>query len=115
MQLRLLPDERGGADPREQPRLFAGGEIRRAALAGGLGAPFLGAYQGAEFDVLLYALVIVVLGGLGSVAGAAVASVVVGILDSVGKSLSPDLSYFTLFAPMILILLVRPTGLWGRA
>jgi branched-chain amino acid transport system permease protein len=86
-----------------------------AGLAGGLGAPFLGAYQGAEFDVLLYALVVVVLGGLGSVAGAAVASVVVGILDSVGKSLFPDLSYFTLFAPMILILLVRPTGLWGRA
>jgi branched-chain amino acid transport system permease protein len=86
-----------------------------AGLAGGLGAPFLGAYQGAEFDVLLYALVIVVLGGLGSVAGAAVASVVVGILDSVGKSLFPDLSYFTLFAPMILILLVRPTGLRGRA
>ena len=86
-----------------------------AGLAGGLGAPFLGAYQGAEFDVLLYALVVVVLGGLGSVAGAAVASVVVGILDSVGKSLFPDLSYITLFAPMILILLVRPTGLWGRA
>jgi hypothetical protein len=39
----------------------------------------------------------------------------VGILDSVGKSLFPDLSYFTLFAPMILILLVRPTGLRGRA
>jgi branched-subunit amino acid ABC-type transport system permease component len=86
-----------------------------AGLAGGLGAPFLGAYQGAEFDVLLYALVIVVLGGLGSIAGAAVASVVVGLLDSIGKSLFPDLSYFTLFAPMILILLVRPIGLRGRA
>jgi branched-chain amino acid transport system permease protein len=86
-----------------------------AGLAGGLGAPFLGAYQGAEFDVLLYALVVVVVGGLGSVAGAAAASVVVGLLDSIGKSLFPDLAYFTLFAPMILILLVRPTGLRGRA
>jgi branched-chain amino acid transport system permease protein len=100
------------------PRLYAGVfafSSLLAGLAGGLGAPFLGAYQGAEFDVLLYALVVVVVGGLGSVAGAAVASVVVGILDSVGKSLFPDLAYFTLFAPMILILLVRPTGLWGRA
>ncbi len=100
------------------PRLYAGVfafSSLLAGLAGGIGAPFLGAYQGAEFDVLLLALVVVVIGGLGSIAGAAVASLVVGILDSVGKSLFPDLAYFTLFAPMILILLVRPTGLRGRA
>jgi branched-chain amino acid transport system permease protein len=86
-----------------------------AGLAGGIGAPFLGAYQGAEFDVLLLALVVVVLGGLGSVSGAFIASALIGILDSVGKSLFPELAYFTLFVPMIIILLVRPTGLRGRA
>jgi branched-chain amino acid transport system permease protein len=86
-----------------------------AGLAGGMGAPFLGAYQGAQFDILLLALIVVVVGGLGSVGGAFVASMVVGVLDSVGKSLFPELAYFTLFAPMILILLVRPTGLRGRA
>ena len=85
-----------------------------AGLAGGLGAPFLGAYQGAQFDVLLLALIVVVVGGLGSISGAFIASMVVGILDSVGKSMFPELAYFTLFAPMILILLVRPTGLRGH-
>jgi branched-chain amino acid transport system permease protein len=86
-----------------------------AGLAGGIGAPFLGAYQGAQFDILLLALIVVVVGGLGSVGGAFIASMIVGVLDSVGKSLFPNLAYFTLFAPMILILLVRPTGLRGRA
>jgi branched-chain amino acid transport system permease protein len=86
-----------------------------AGLAGGIGAPFIGAYQGAQFDILLLALIVVVVGGMGSVGGAFIASMVVGILDSVGKSLFPNLAYFTLFAPMILILLVRPTGLRGRA
>ena len=86
-----------------------------AGLAGGIGAPFLGAYQGAQFDILLLALIVVVVGGLGSIAGAFVASMVVGILDSVGKSLFPSLAYFTLFAPMIIILVLRPTGLRGRA
>ena len=100
------------------PRVYAGVFVLAsflAGLAGGIGAPFLGAYQGAQFEILLLALIVVVVGGLGSIGGAFVASMVVGILDSVGKSLFPSLAYFTLFAPMILILLVRPTGLWGRA
>ena len=100
------------------PRVYAGVFVLAsflAGLAGGIGAPFLGAYQGAQFDVLLLALIVVVVGGLGSIGGAFIASMVVGILDSVGKSLFPNLAYFTLFAPMIIILLVRPTGLRGRA
>jgi branched-chain amino acid transport system permease protein len=100
------------------PRVYAGVFVLAsflAGLAGGIGAPFLGAYQGAQFEILLLALIVVVVGGLGSIGGAFVASMVVGILDSVGKSLFPSLAYFTLFAPMILILLVRPTGLRGRA
>lgn len=99
------------------PRVYAGVFVLAsflAGLAGGIGAPFLGAYQGAQFDILLLALIVVVVGGLGSIGGAFVASIVVGILDSVGKSLFPSLAYFTLFAPMILILIVRPTGLRGR-
>ncbi|HZQ03302.1 MAG TPA: branched-chain amino acid ABC transporter permease [Gaiellaceae bacterium] len=100
------------------PRVYAGVFVLSsflAGLAGGIGAPFLGAYQGAQFDILLLALIVVVVGGLGSIAGAFVASMVVGILDSVGKSLFPSLAYFTLFAPMIIILVLRPTGLRGRA
>jgi len=43
-----------------------------------------------------------------------VGSVVVGMLDNFGKALVPELSYFTLFAPMIVVLALRPTGLYGK-
>ena len=71
-------------------------------------------YPGADFEVLPYAFVVVIVGGLGSLPGAMVGSVLVGLLDTFGKALFPELSYFTLFAPMALILALRPTGLFGR-
>lgn len=86
-----------------------------AGLAGVIGAPFLGAFQGAQFEVLLLALLVAVVGGLGSIPGAFVAALAIGIIDSVGKSLVPELAHFTLFAPLILILAFRPTGLLGKA
>jgi branched-chain amino acid transport system permease protein len=86
-----------------------------AGLAGGVGAPFLGAFQGAQFEVLLLALLVAVVGGVGSIEGAFVAGLLVGIIDSVGKSLFPELAHFTLFAPLIIVLAVRPTGLFGKA
>lgn len=86
-----------------------------AGLAGAIGAPFLGAFQGAQFEVLLLALLVSVVGGLGSIPGAFVAALLIGILDSVGKSAFPELAHFTLFAPLILLLAFRPTGLFGKA
>lgn len=83
-------------------------------LGGALGGPILGTYQGVEFEVLTLTLVVVVLGGMGSLPGAFVGSMFVGIIDSVGKVAFPELSYFVLFVPMILILIVRPTGLLGK-
>ena len=77
--------------------------------------PFLGAFQGAQFEVLLLALLVSVVGGLGSIKGAFVAALLIGVIDSVGKSLFPDLAYFTLFTPLILVLAIRPTGLFGKA
>jgi branched-chain amino acid transport system permease protein len=85
-----------------------------AGLAGGLGGPILGTYQGVQFDVLTLTLVVVVLGGMGSLAGAFVGSIFVGVLYSVGLGLFPQYSYFVLFVPMIVLLAVRPTGLLGR-
>lgn len=82
-------------------------------LGGALGGPILGTYQGVEFEVLTLTLVVVVIGGMGSIPGAFVGSMFVGIVDSVGKAAFPELSYFVLFVPMILILIVRPTGLLG--
>jgi len=85
-----------------------------AALGGVIGGGFLGVYPGADFEVLPYAFVVVIVGGLGSLPGAMVGSLLVGLLDNFGKALFPELSYFTLFAPMALILALRPTGLFGR-
>jgi branched-chain amino acid transport system permease protein len=85
-----------------------------AALAGVLGGPVIGIYPGADFDILLFALVVIIIGGLGSLKGAFVGSLVVGLIDNFGKSLFPQLSLFSIFAPMAIILALKPQGLFGR-
>lgn len=93
--------------------VFAGGACL-AALGGVIGGGFIGLYPGVDFEILPYAFVVVIVGGLGSLPGAVVGSVLVGLLDNFGKALFPELSYFTLFAPMAIILSIRPIGLFGR-
>jgi branched-chain amino acid transport system permease protein len=100
--------------PRVSMAVFALGAFL-AALGGVVGGGFIGVYPGADQEVLPYAFVVVIVGGLGSLEGAIVGSLLVGILDNFGKALFPELSYFTLFAPMAVILALRPTGLFGRA
>lgn len=85
-----------------------------AGLAGVIGAGFLALLPGQDFEILLFALVVVIIGGLGSLEGAALGAVVVGLIDAFGKALVPELSFFTLFAPMALILVLRPAGLLGK-
>jgi branched-chain amino acid transport system permease protein len=85
-----------------------------AAFGGVIGGPFFGIFPGADFDLLPLAFVVVILGGMGSLKGAAVGSILVGLIDTFGKALVPDLSYFTLFAPMAIVLAIKPTGLFGR-
>ena len=84
-----------------------------AALGGIMAGPVLGIYPGADFEVLLLAFVVVIIGGLGSLKGAFVGGLLVGCLDNFGKALFPELAYFTIFAPMAAILAVRPAGLFG--
>ena len=86
-----------------------------AAFGGVMGGPILGGFPGVDFDLLPLAFVVVIVGGMGSLKGALVGSLMVGLLDNFGKVFLPELSYFTLFAPMAAILAVRPTGLFGRA
>ncbi len=85
-----------------------------AALAGVIGGGFLGIYPGLDFEILPVAFAVVIIGGMGSLTGAAVGSLIVGLADNFGKALFPEISYFTLYAPMVLILAVKPTGLFGR-
>ncbi len=100
--------------PRISVAVFALG-ASLASVAGVVAGGFVGVYPGADFEILPYAFVVVIVGGMGSLKGALLGSLMVGLLDNFGKALFPELSYFTLFAPMAAILAVRPTGLFGRA
>jgi branched-chain amino acid transport system permease protein len=85
-----------------------------AGLGGVIGGAFLGIYPGLDSEVLPLAFAVVIIGGMGSLAGAAIGAVVVGLADNFGKVLLPQASYFTLYAPLVLLLAVKPTGLFGR-
>ena len=85
-----------------------------AAFGGVMGGPILGGYPGMDLDLLPLAFVVVIIGGMGSLKGALIGAVVVGLIDNFGKALVPELSYFTLFAPMVIVLAIKPTGLYGR-
>lgn len=85
-----------------------------AGLAGAVGGNFLSLYRGADQYILLLGLVVVILGGMGSLEGAVVGSLLVGLVDAYGKALVPDLAYFTQFGPMVLMLALRPRGIFGR-
>ncbi len=86
-----------------------------AGLAGVSGALILGISPGDDNLILRLALVVVILGGLGSLAGAVIGSLIVGLIFSLGTAYLPELQYFLLFAPMVIMLAVRPRGLFGRA
>ncbi|MCZ7561168.1 MAG: branched-chain amino acid ABC transporter permease [Burkholderiaceae bacterium] len=86
-----------------------------AAFGGIVGGPIVGVHVGTELEVLLLSFVVVIIGGLGSLPGAFVGAVVVGLLDSVGKALIPEFALFTLFVPMAVILAIWPNGLFGRS
>jgi branched-chain amino acid transport system permease protein len=85
-----------------------------AAIGGVIGGAFLGVYPGLDFEMLPLAFAVVIIGGMSSLGGAAIGAILVGLADNFGKALFPELAYFTLYAPMVLILAVKPTGLFGR-
>lgn len=84
-----------------------------AGLAAGLGTPVLGASMGQEFTILVFAFVVVVLGGLGSLRGAFLASLAVGIADAFGKALVPTFAEFTMMGLVVVVLAWRPAGIFG--
>ena len=85
-----------------------------AGFAGILGVPIMGAYPEVAMDALLLALIVVVIGGTGSISGAALASLMIGILDAFSKALFPGLAYFAIYLALVLVLLFKPSGLLGR-
>lgn len=85
-----------------------------AGFAGMIGGPILSVYPGLDNDMLPLALVVVILGGTGSLIGSFIGSFIVGFLYNFGQAMLPELAYFVLFLPMVLVLVLRPQGLFGR-
>jgi branched-chain amino acid transport system permease protein len=85
-----------------------------AGAAGVLGGPIMSAYPGLDSDMLPLALIIVMLGGVGSLLGAFIGSFAIGAIYTFGTALLPDLAYVILFLPMIFVIAFRPTGLFGK-
>lgn len=85
-----------------------------ATVAGVLGAPLLNLRPGLDTEVLTLALIVVVVGGLGSIKGVAIGALVIGVLQTVGTAYLPEVASYLLFGLMLVVLLVRPQGLLGR-
>src|SRR6188768_1836358 len=81
-----------------------------AGFAGVIGAPILSIYPGLDFDMLPLALVVVILGGTGSLLGSFLGSFIIAFLYNYGQAHFPELAYFVLFLPMVIMMLVRPQG-----
>jgi branched-subunit amino acid ABC-type transport system permease component len=104
-----------GVDERRvKLRVFAVGALL-ATTAGVLGAPVYGARPGLDGTALILALVVVVIGGLGSVRGALVGALVIGEIESLGRAVLSDLASFVLFGALAVVLVLRPRGLFGAA
>jgi len=86
-----------------------------AAFGGGIGADILAIYPGYAIEYLVYFLMVVAVGGLGSVRGPFVAALLLGIGDTACKYLVPEFGAFFIYAAMIGLLMWRPAGLFGRA
>ncbi len=94
--------------------VFAGG-VALAALAGMIAAPMSSVYPGMGGSVLIICFVVVVIGGIGSITGALIASLLVGFVDTFGKVFFAELSGIGVYLLMAIILVWRPEGLMKRS
>ena len=85
-----------------------------AGISGVIGLPLLGAYLESGSEILLYALIVVIIGGLGSMQGALAGSFIIGMIHSFSKAFFPPLAFFVMYLLVIIILLIRPSGLFGK-
>ena len=92
--------------------IFALG-VGLAALGGAAAGPVLGLYPGMDIEILIPAFIVVVIGGMGSLRGAFVSSIFVGLVDTFGKAYFPAYAMFIIYLLMVVVLLTRPNGLFG--
>jgi branched-subunit amino acid ABC-type transport system permease component len=102
-----------GANP---TRYYLGAFVIGAALAGFAGSlmvPFTSVFPGVGSEVLAESFIVIVIGGLGSLKGAFVGALLIGLLRSIGISLFPELELALLFLLAVIVLIIRPQGLFG--
>lgn len=92
--------------------IFALGGVL-AGLSGVTAGPILGLFPGMDFETLIFALIVVVVGGLGSFTATFGGAIIIGLADTFGKVWFPEASLFLIFAIMAVVLLVKPQGLFG--
>lgn len=85
-----------------------------AGLSGVLGGPLLGMYTGLDSEILVTSLIVVVVGGLGSWRGSFIGAILIGLIETLGKIWFPSLSMLIVFLIMVVVLIIRPQGLFGR-
>jgi branched-chain amino acid transport system permease protein len=85
-----------------------------AGLAGLLGGPIVGMEPEMSWPILLLAMAVVIIGGMGSVQGALLGAVMIGLLDSFTKATLPGLVDFVSYLAFVIILLIKPAGLLGK-
>lgn len=98
------------------PALFTGifgFGVALAALGGIAAAPVLGLYPGMDTEILIPAFIVIVIGGMGSLRGAFVGSLLIGIADTFGKAYFQSIALFLIYLAMTAVLLIRPQGLFG--
>lgn len=84
-----------------------------AGLSGVVAGPIIGLYRGVDFEILLLAVTVVIVGGLGSLGGTFLSSLLIGMLDSLGRVYFPEFALASIFIIMAAVLLIRPSGLSG--
>ena len=84
-------------------------------FSGTIGGSYLAFGSGTDFDILTYALVVVIMGGMGSLGGSAIGALIVGLVDSFGRTYMAGVSIFLLSGTLLVVLAFRPQGLFGRA
>jgi branched-chain amino acid transport system permease protein len=104
-----------GIDTRWLFRLVFAAGVSLAAAAGIVGAPIESVYPGIGERVLIISFVVVVIGGIGSVRGAFIGALLIGLADAFGKVFLPQFASVVIYALMAAVLVVRPGGLLGRA
>jgi branched-chain amino acid transport system permease protein len=101
-----------GVDIKTLYRLVFAAGVMLAVLAGMIAAPVSSVYPGMGDQILIICFVVVVIGGIGSIKGALVAALLIGVVETFGQALFPELAGVLVYLLMAVVLLCKPTGLF---